>query len=369
MRFQILAATLAAVLAIPAAVHAQNERILIQGERDRDRDLRTREEGVQVTAVGRVESVRPDGGFTMSSGRLSFTVYMPAAGLTRRPSGRASVGDRVRVTGELTERDRIAAEDIEIVGRGAGRPSNVLSGTIRNINTNQQRLTLQTDRGLLRVEWDENTEWTRNRARESARGFRIGDVVRVSARQQPGGDYLARRVIFGGNAGWENGGVGEIVSLNARSQTAEIDFDGRVETVSLRNATIRRQNRNLEIDDLRLGYDVRIQGTRQGAGGAIQATSVDVVRQLDDDRPGGSQVRTEEGTIEEVFADGRGFRIRSTAGDDVRVLVERDTRIVRGATEVQFNTLRRGQRVRVRGSVTEREERNDLVRALRVELL
>lgn len=367
MRLRILVAALATLMVAPGAQAQQNPRT-----GDNDRILRPidNEDSVRVTVVGRVEAVRQDGSFTVVSRRQSFAVLVPSGGFGRRPQVR--VGERVRVTGELLENGRIATPDVDVLGGGSlpGRPSNVLSGTIRNINSDQQRLTLQTAEGLVRVDWDDQTEFVRNRNRDSVRGFRVGDSVRVVGRRQPGGDYLARRILFGGTAGWENGGVGEIISLNARQQTAEVDFDGQVETVDLRNATLRRQNRRLEIDDLRLGWDVRVQGTRQGRG-SIQATTLDVVRQLDDDRePGqGQNLRTFEGTVEEINQENNAFRLRPAAGDVVRVQTNAETRVVRGATTVSFNTLRRGQRVRVRGRVTERENRNDVVEALRIEIL
>lgn len=334
------------------------------------------EDVIQVTAVGRVDNLRQDRAFTLNTRRMDFVVMMRPGNTTlgdRIFGGERRIreGDRVRVTGELVEQGRIIADDIDILPGGGGidgRPGNTIEGTLRNFSMDDRRFTLVTPgRGALRMVWADDTDWVRDRVRRTPREFRNGDTVRVMATQRPGGEYVARRIVFGGVPGWENNGVGEIVGLNARSQTAEVDFDGRVETVDLRNATIRRRDRRIDFEDLRTGLDVRVQGTRQGRG-AINATTVDVVRSVQGDDIG--ELRTVEGEIAEIFQGRDAFRLDQSTGGDIRVVIRDDTRVVRGATQVGASSLRTGQRVRVRGRVSRNETTNrDYIEALRIEIL
>jgi hypothetical protein len=371
MRLRLLLAGLAAMIVMPTVSHAGNDRIV----------GRPLGEDVQVTAVGRIESVRGDGSFVLVANRnLTFTVtYRPdriGTIFDRRPDNRRPrVGDRVRVVGELIDNNRIVAEDLDFVAGGGLRPGSLVTGTIRSINSDQRRMSISTPEGLTRIIWDEDTDFVRNRVRGGIQGFRVGDSVRISGRRQRDGDFLARRIVIGGAGGFETNSVGEIVSLNARTERAEIDFDGVLEEVDLRNATIRRRGgARADIEDLRLGYDVRVQGTRPVARGPIVATSVEIIRQFDNDRvdgDGGRDLRTFEGTVENVANSQASFRIRTGNGDTIRVEVGPNTRIVRGANEVGITALRRDTRVRVRARVTDEAEegRTQVVEGLRVEIL
>jgi hypothetical protein len=89
-------------------------------------------------------------------------------------------------------------------------------------------------------------------------------------------------VVANARAGWVNNAIGEIVAINGRTRTLEVDFDGEVWTVQARAAGIFRNNRRLEIDDLRVGQDIRVQG--RGAGGRqVGAERIEVVRDQDRD--------------------------------------------------------------------------------------
>jgi hypothetical protein len=315
-----------------------------------------------------VDALRGNDGFTLAARNQTFSViYRQGGTFLDRISGnnRLRVGDRVKVTGELTESGRILAEDVDVISRV--RPSGVLEGSIRVMSLNDRRFGLLTPGGLVRINFDEGTEFYRNRGSASARDFRSGDNVRVVARKRGDGEYIARRVIMGGDAGWENNAVGEIVELSLRNQTAEVDFDGRIETVDLRNANIRRRDRKLDIDDLRLGQDIRVQGTRP-ARGSINATNVEVLRNSDSDRGDAGELRTVEGRIDEVI-DANLLRVDQDNGGNIRVVLNGDTRIVRGANDVNRSSLRRDQRVRIRGRVVRSEGGRDQIEALRIEIL
>jgi hypothetical protein len=220
---------------------------------------------------------------------------------------------------------------------------------------------------MMRVVWDENTEFIRNGTRGSYREFREGDAVRIIGRRNADGEILARRVLSGGQAGWTNGGVGELVSLDSRTQEAEVDFDGEVRTVRLNNAEIRRGGRRTDLNGLRLGQDVRVTGTARG--GNIDATLVEVVRNFDDDRTGsdrpGADLRTIEGRVGKVGEERRSFRVDITGGEaNSRVEITDETVFVRGTRTVNSNAVQEGQRVRIRA----RRETDRWV-ALRVEIL
>lgn len=360
MRLLAIALAAATLTGIPA---------LALGTGADDRRPNIDDDGIQVTAVGRVENIRQDRVFTLSTRRMTFTVVMrPGSSVLGdrlfQGDRRLREGDRVRVTGELSDAGRIIAEDVDILPGGGGiRPGRGLEGTLRNLDLTGRRFVLAAPNGNLRMVFDEDTDWIRNRQEASPSSFRNGESIRVMARQR-GGDYLVRRVVMGGDPGWENRAVGEIVELNRANQTAEVDFDGRVEVVDMRNATIRRYARTIRFADLRTGMDVRVQGTREGR--RINATQVDVARVFGEDA---GELRTIEGRIAAINVENRVIRVDQAVGGEVRVEVDESTRVVRGAQQVRPAALREGQRVRVRGRLVRGAAGRDALEALRIEIL
>ena len=326
-----------------------------------------------INAVGRVVSVSGNDNFTMEVRRMTFRVSWGQR--ARFGNTQVRVGDRVRVSGELIESDRIVVDSVEVVrgggGGGNGGPgqANVVSGTIRTLDREEQRMVLTTAAGgTVRVSWNEDTEFIRNTVRSGPREFRVGDAVRVVGRREGGNEVAARRVFFGANGGWVNNRVGEIVGLDSRAREAEVSFDGQVIVVRLQNATIRRAGRELDLNDLRLGQDVRVAGTARGAN-AVDATLVEIVRagrgddRNDDGRPGATQ--TFVGRIVNVAEGARSFRISvQGTGESMRVETTDETNFVRTGARIGFNQLREDQRVQVRV----RREGNEWI-ATRVEVL
>jgi hypothetical protein len=193
--------------------------------------------------------------------------------------------------------------------------------------------------------------------------------VRVIGRRV-GNEFRARRVVYGGQPGWAEGGIGEIVSLDARDKEAEVDFDGDIWTVRLGNAQIGgRGGQRGDIDDLRLGQDVRVFGTARGAK-ALDATRIEPARNIpgprvgnDNNPPNDPDRRTFEGAVSNVAEGRRTFRM-DVRGTSVRFLVDDETGFYRGNTKVAFSQVRDGVRLRV----TARREGEDWV-ATRVQLL
>lgn len=327
-----------------------------------------------INAVGRVIAVSGNDNFTMEVRRMTFRVNWGQR--ARFGNTQVRVGDRVRVSGELVEADRIVVDSVDVVQRGGGGDgnggpgqANVVSGTIRTLDREEQRMVLTTTGGgAVRVSWNEDTEFIRNTVRSGPREFRVGDAVRVVGRREGGNEVVARRVFFGANGGWANNRVGEIVGLDSRAREAEVSFDGQVIVVRLQNATIRRAGRELDLNDLRLGQDVRVAGTARGAN-AVDATLVEIVRAgRDDDRDGDDHpgaAQSLEGRIVNVAEGVRSFRLSVQAtGEAVRVMTTDETNFVRAGARIGFNQLREDQRVRVRV----RREGNDWI-ATRVEVL
>ncbi|MGV3722597.1 MAG: DUF5666 domain-containing protein, partial [Actinomycetota bacterium] len=317
------------------------------------------EDSLQVTAVGRVQSELSSDVFVLTIGNQTFRVSYSS----RVAANRASVnrGDRVRVVGEITEAGRIVADQVQVLGRGPGsggpgrpggpRASTVVTGSIRSIDRQGQLMFLSAPAPdtNLRVTWDEDVEFYRNTTRSGPGEFRAGDRVRVVGRRQ-GNEFRARRVIYGGQPGWTDGGIGEIVSLDARDREAEIDFDGEIWTVRLGNAVIRRNQQRMDIDDLRLGNDVRVFGTARGQR-ALDASRIELTRSIDgpgggagNNQPGNRQ--TFEGRVVNVAEGRKTFRIESK-GMMIRIVTSDETNFQRGAQKGSFSSIREGGRVRV----------------------
>lgn len=330
------------------------------------------EDSIQVTAVGRVQSELPNDVFALQVGNQTFRVSYSSRVAANRVAVRR--GDRVRVVGEITEVGRIVADQVQVIDRGRGgaggpRASTVVTGTIRSIDRQGGLMFVSAappDTNL-RVTWGDEVEFYRNTTRSGPGEFRNGDRVRIVGRRQ-GNELRARRVVYGGQPGWTDGAIGEIVSLDARDREAEIDFDGEIWTVRLANAVIRRNQQRMDIDDLRLGNDVRVFGAARGQR-AIDATRVEFARNIDGpgsgsgagNPPGNREVF--EGRIVNVAEGKRGFRIESR-GMMVRFLDTDDTVYQRGTAKSTFSSLREGLRVRV----TARRQGEDW-QAIRVELL
>lgn len=340
-KLTLLAVTATTLFTLPSVSAQVNPNPAIGGSR-------VVNEAVQVAAVGRVQS-ESGPGFVLQVKNLTYRVtYGPRA--TNRTEVRR--GDRVRVVGEITEADSIVADTVLLLERGREqRASTVLAGTIRNLDREGQGMTLTTDTGTMRVTWGEDVEFFRNTTRSGPREFRPGDRVRVIGRQR-GNEFAARRVVYGGQAGWVNGGIGEIVSLDGRAKEAEVDFDGDIWTVKLNNATIRKQGQRAELDDLRLGQDLRVTGTARG-NKTVEATAVEVARNVDgpDRGPGrgpdrDTDNRSFEGRVVNVGVNKKGFRLETSDGE-VRFQTNTETVFRRGTSDSSFSQLQDGQRLRV----------------------
>jgi hypothetical protein len=244
------------------------------------------EEGVTVQAVGRVTAVSPgQAEFTLVAGRVTLRVRVDR----RRETDNVRVGDRVRVQGDMVDSGLLDADAIYIVDRGrpGGGPgqgnSDFVNGQIRRFDRDSTEFVLDSsDDRNVRVSFNESTVFVRDGNVARPRDFRVGDTVRVIGRRIDRNEFRARRVVANARAGWVNNAIGEIVAINGRTRTLEVDFDGEVWTVQARAAGIFRNNRRLEIDDHRVGQDIRVQG--RGAGGRqVGAERIEVVRDQDRD--------------------------------------------------------------------------------------
>lgn len=248
------------------------------------------DEGATIQVVGRASNVTRQG-FTLTARQMTFQVSARRQDVLRGQTVRN--GATVRVLGDLTAQNRIDADQIQVLDQ-AGRPGQIggrppqpgrpnrpatrtVQGTIQNINRNQNRLQVNTGNGNLRVNWDQDTQFIRNGRDSRPADFREGDEVRVVGDRGGQNQIDARRIISGGRAGWANGGVGEILSMDGRTQELEIDFDGAVWTVRANNATIQQNNRSVPFNTLRLGQDVRVFGTQRGSD-AVDANRLVIVR-------------------------------------------------------------------------------------------
>jgi hypothetical protein len=239
------------------------------------------EEGASIQATGIVQAATQQDAFTLRVRGMSFRVlYQPGPGQRRQE---VRTGDRVRVNGDLTSADQIRADSVMVLQRGGGgggngpRQSRTVTGTIRRIDRETKEMRVATSDGVVRVQWNENTEFQRDTTRSGPREFFVGDAVRIVGRRGTDNEMVARRVLFGGRAGWANGGVGEIVGIDARAREIDVDFDGEVWTVRLGSAQLRRRDQRIQIDDLRIGQDVRVSGSGRGTR-AVDASIVEVVR-------------------------------------------------------------------------------------------
>jgi hypothetical protein len=121
----------------------------------------------------------------------------------------------------------------------------------------------------------------------------------------------------------------------------------------------------MDIDDLRLGTDVRVFGTARGQRG-IDASRLEITRNVDGPGAGGNQPGNREvfdGRIVNVAEGRKAFRIEAK-GMMVRIVTDEDTTFQRGAAKGAFSNLREGGRVRV----TARRQGEEWL-AVRVEIL
>lgn len=237
-----------------------------------------KEDGARIQAVGRVRDVDPQRAtFTLRVRDMVFKVSQYIGKVEHNRPLRD--GQRVRVFGDLVSQDRIEADKIEIPegdrNDDRGSKANTVSGVIRDINIGERRLTVEAALGRVSVKYDDDTEFYFNDKPSGARQFKPGDTVRVVGRRTGLNSILARRILQGGRAGWVNGGVGEVVALDKRAQEIDVDFDGEVWVVRVNRARIRRGPANIQIDELRIGEDVRVSGTAL-TGKTVDATTVEV---------------------------------------------------------------------------------------------
>jgi len=240
------------------------------------------EEGIRVQAYGRVQSVVDQNSFVLIANGVRLTVNARQREVVANQTIRT--GQEVRVFGELVGENRVNATQVQVLGGRGGREdretrraSRTLTGTIREIDRRNNRMSVAVPAGNVRVEWDANTEFLRSNTRGTVASFREGESVRIIGRRDGLNAIQARRIIFGGQPGWTNGAVGEIVGLDSRTREIDVDFAGEVWVVRVGTASVRRGNQRLQFDELRLDQDIRVTGTARGTR-SVDATAVDVLR-------------------------------------------------------------------------------------------
>lgn len=237
-------------------------------------DVTRERPGVQVVAVGRVQEA-PTGGvsLTLEANNMTFTVNLANPRFTERAAWRK--GDLVRVVGELVERNRIQATEVKVLdsrgdnvgGGGDGDASRTrLTGKVRGLNRETGEFNLNTGTGEpTRVRIGERTEIFRGTEKVGRGQLQAGDEVRVIGVRRERMLNAQRIEIGPAAAGWSNGAIGEIVSINARNNEMEVDFGGQTWVVKIQNARLRRNEQRAELSDFRVGRDVRVFGTSSRA--------------------------------------------------------------------------------------------------------
>jgi len=251
------------------------------------------EDGVRVQVFGRVRSADASS-FVLVAKNMTSHVQATRRNGTSRQDVRE--GDRVRVFGDLTAQDRIDAGQVQIVERAAadeqaaseGGPRRGITGTIKQIDRQANRMMLTVPAGNLRVDLDGDTTYMRSGQPARLSEFRTGESVRVVGERSGVNAITARRVVFGDTQTqtqtqtqtrtWTTGATGEIVSLDNRAKEMEVDFDGDVYTVKVGSAAIRHTDKQpIQFDDLRLEHQVRVYGTVRGTR-TIEATKIEAIR-------------------------------------------------------------------------------------------
>ncbi|MFN3651937.1 MAG: DUF5666 domain-containing protein [Armatimonadota bacterium] len=263
----VLAATMAAAQILP-----------------RDTQTALNEEGIRVQAYGRVREVVDRDTFVIAVEGMTFRVFAQRGAV---PAGRTiSRGDTVRIFGDLKGTERIHANQVQFVRSGGrdddrDRPvrgqSRTVEGTIREIDRQGNYIQVTVPAGNVRVTIDRDTTFLRNGTASRLRDFKTGERVRIVGERAGLNAINARRVLFGGRAGWTNNAVGEVVGLDSRNREIDVDFDGEVWTVKVDRANFRGRGQQFGLNDLRLGQDVRVSGSSTGTR-TVNATAIELVR-------------------------------------------------------------------------------------------
>jgi hypothetical protein len=268
--------SLAAALIVPLPIGACAQ-LFPRGEREQSRGRGDRDEQITLNARGRVRSAERDS-FVLEVNDMTFTVETRGRNWTQILG--LSRGDLVRVSGELVAAGRIDAESVQIIRKGGGGNDSRLrtvTGSIRRIDRERNLIVLDGPDDNIRLRYDRDTDFYRDGRPSTLASFKEGERVRAIGKRAGDGVIDARRVHFGGRAGWANNSIGEIVALDSRQNQMEVDFDGEIWTVRLRRADIRDRDRKIGIGDLRLEQDVRVRGTAAGDR-IVDATQVEIYR-------------------------------------------------------------------------------------------
>jgi hypothetical protein len=314
-------------------------------------------------------------------------IFLGSAGLAN-----IRLGDRLQVRGPALRNGVYRADSVTLVGReiaasqvgvgqtrdpgreatvqtdtrasGTTSTANATEGTIRQINSNEGRLVIQTtDRRMITVRTYRNTPVYYRGDSYGVTNLEVGDQIRVEAdsRSTAAGEISARRIDVTTSVqdtGTSTGTGGTVTTLAGRVLRLEPGLDyvyldaGRGETRVDMHSAEDANGEVIRARDLRVGDNVEISGSYNRAGDMFLASTVRFggdIGTTDDRVPPREDltryaVVTITGTVTETLEDGPtlGFRDRDS-NTVLRIWVTEDFTVrTKGTTYTNAESLRVG---------------------------
>jgi cytochrome c-type biogenesis protein CcmE len=226
----------------------------------------------KIKIEGRARNVRDAGRrFVLDTGRERYDVEYPRGG----PGFGYNVanmrdGDRVRVEGSLIGNRLVEARTVVLLNpsNDGNLGSGQVTGRVTDVDRSRRRFSVEPDRGSrVRVEYDSGTS-VQGLDRNDPSRIRDGDIVRVEGRFAARQMLVARRIDVrnqpDGDLDWRSGDRGRIESVDRSGRRLRVRFSGATLNVDVRDAEIRGRDRRLNLDALRSGDEVRVDGERRG---------------------------------------------------------------------------------------------------------
>ncbi|MGH9457444.1 MAG: DUF5666 domain-containing protein [Thermoanaerobaculia bacterium] len=310
---------------------------------------------VSVPGTGMQTVLGEDGRFIFSGVPADVVLEFRRAGDGVNAAYRASAREGSNVTIALSRSDarRVGRARPLFAGRGNG-PSVQIEGTILEV-TETSILVDAAGKGPTLSLIDEDTYIRSGNLQLTTADLAVGDRVHVKS-QQAGEDLVAVQIVLQVDEPEEQEPKTELEGLLLTVSPEEIEVDAAgvgPTTVALNEETvIRKGNRLLEPEELEQGWRVHVRAV-EGEDGLV-AVLIIVQNMNSDDGDGSGEVQL-EGVLEDVGDES--ITVNAAGRGSTVVLVDEDTVVRQGGTELTLADLEAGDRVHVKA----REEGEELI--------
>ncbi|MHB0999463.1 MAG: DUF5666 domain-containing protein [Armatimonadota bacterium] len=281
--------------------------------------------------------------------------------------------ERIRVYGQERSDRYVSARTIYKIDNDRdrdddnwGQPRYQINGYIKKIEKNGTRIDLKTGNSSRKIIINSDTKIISDRGRNTRiNDLDEGDLIYVVGYKGKGNDTVAIEIRPAGRSGYTNNRrdtqiqarvIRDTTLFSRTLRVADIRNDSRLpdefDVDVDKDVRITKNGKSISVHDIRRGDYIRLEGYWNGSKYDANRITVNSDNQPSSDYDKGRDYRTLDGTIRSI--DYREKQFVLSTDDGSRTVYADRARIWNDGDSDDFDSLRRGDKVRVRGNIRDK---------------